>query len=111
MYSETIQTFKVKKLNEKAILPKKGSERAAGYDLYSCEDTMVPAKSRKLVKLGIAVAVPSGNYGRIAPRSGLALKNFIDVGAGVIDEDYRGECIVIFKLYLYLSGCIALQFL
>jgi dUTP pyrophosphatase len=35
--------------------------------------------------------IPSGNYGRVAPRSGLAVKNFIDVGAGVIDEDYRGE--------------------
>lgn len=38
-----------------------------------------------------AIAVPTGNYARVAPRSGLALKNFIDVGAGVIDEDYRGE--------------------
>ncbi len=37
------------------------------------------------------MAIPTGNYGRIAPRSGLAVKNFIDVGAGVIDEDYRGE--------------------
>jgi dUTP pyrophosphatase len=38
----------------------------------------------------IAVAIPEGHYGRVAPRSGLALKNFIDVGAGVIDADYRG---------------------
>jgi deoxyuridine 5'-triphosphate nucleotidohydrolase len=42
-----------------------------------------------------ALKVPSGNYGRVAPRSGLAHKNFIDVGAGVIDEDYRGELGVI----------------
>ena len=35
--------------------------------------------------------MPTGYYGRTAPRSGLALKNFIDVGAGVVDEDYRGE--------------------
>lgn len=37
------------------------------------------------------MAIPHGNYGRVAPRSGLAVKNFIDVGAGVIDSDYRGE--------------------
>lgn len=35
--------------------------------------------------------MPAGTYGRIAPRSGLAVKNFIDVGAGVIDADYRGQ--------------------
>lgn len=37
------------------------------------------------------MAVPLGYYGRVAPRSGLAVKNFIDVGAGVVDSDYRGE--------------------
>lgn len=83
--------LQVKRLSEKAILPKKGSELAAGYDLYSSEDTVVPARGRKLIKTGIAIAVPTGNYARVAPRSGLALKNFIDVGAGVVDEDYRGE--------------------
>ena len=44
-----------------------------------------------MVSTGISIAVPFGYYGRIAPRSGLACKNFIDVGAGVIDCDYRGE--------------------
>lgn len=39
----------------------------------------------------LAIAVPEGTYGRIAPRSGLAVKNFIDTGAGVIDADYRGQ--------------------
>jgi len=51
------------------------------------------------VATGLAVAIPEGNYGRIAPRSGLAFKNFIDVGAGVIDEDYRGELkVLLFNL-------------
>jgi len=81
----------IKRLTEKAILPKKGSPLAAGYDLYALDATTVPAKGKAIVKTGIALKIPSGNYGRVAPRSGLAVKNFIDVGAGVIDEDYRGE--------------------
>ena len=43
------------------------------------------------MKTGIAIHTPPGTYGRVAPRSGLAVNHFIDVGAGVIDEDYRGE--------------------
>jgi len=85
----------VKRLSERATLPKKGSDKAAGYDLCSCEDNLVPARGKALVKTGIAIHVPPNSYGRVAPRSGLALKNFIDVGAGVIDEDYRGELGVI----------------
>jgi dUTP pyrophosphatase len=81
----------VKKLVEKARLPIIGSIHAAGYDLHSIEDTVVPAKGKALVGTGLAFGIPEGNYGRIAPRSGLAAKNFIDVGAGVIDSDYRGE--------------------
>ena len=51
-----------------------------------------------LVKIGLSLAMPSGCYGRIAPLSGLALKKFIDVGAGVVDADYRGELgIVLFN--------------
>ena len=69
----------------------KGSEHAAGYDLMSTADLVIPAKGKGLVPTGISMAIPIGNYGRIAPRSGLAAKNFIDVGAGVIDADYRGE--------------------
>lgn len=45
---------------------------------------------RKLIKTDIAIALPSQTYGRIAPRSGLALKHGIQTGAGVVDEDYRG---------------------
>ena len=43
------------------------------------------------MKTGISVQFPTGLYAKIAPRSGLALKKFIDVGAGVVDADYRGE--------------------
>lgn len=51
----------------------------------------MPAKGKAIVKTDIQIAVPDGSYGRIAPRSGLAAKHFIDVGAGVIDHDYRGN--------------------
>jgi dUTP pyrophosphatase len=57
----------------------------------STEELTVPARGKAVIPTGLAMAIPIGNYGRIAPRSGLAAKNFIDVGAGVIDSDYRGE--------------------
>ena len=44
-----------------------------------------------MVKTGLQIAIPAGTYARVAPRSGLAVKHFIDTGAGVVDEDYRGE--------------------
>ena len=60
---------------------------------------MVPARGKALIGTGLAFAIPTGNYGRIAPRSGLAAKNSIDVGAGVIDSDYRGEVkVLLFNL-------------
>ena len=83
--------LQVKKLVEKAILPSKGSQYAAGYDLHAIHEGKVPARGKALVGTGLAFGIPEGNYGRIAPRSGLAAKNSIDVGAGVIDSDYRGE--------------------
>ncbi|XP_034849760.1 deoxyuridine 5'-triphosphate nucleotidohydrolase, mitochondrial isoform X1 [Mirounga leonina] len=79
------------RLSEHATAPTKGSARAAGYDLYSAYDYTLPPMEKALVKTDIQVALPSGCYGRVAPRSGLAAKYFIDVGAGVIDEDYRGN--------------------
>ncbi|XP_072202122.1 deoxyuridine 5'-triphosphate nucleotidohydrolase, mitochondrial isoform X2 [Excalfactoria chinensis] len=79
------------KLSENACAPSKGSARAAGYDLYSAYDYAIPPMEKVVVKTDIQIALPSGCYGRVAPRSGLAAKHFIDVGAGVIDEDYRGN--------------------
>ncbi|CAN8061428.1 unnamed protein product [Agarophyton chilense] len=84
-------SLKVLRLHEKATLPKRGSPMSAGFDLAAGEDTVIPARGRAVVKTGLKIAVPSGCYGRVAPRSGLAVKKFIDTGAGVIDADYRGE--------------------
>ena len=62
----------------------------SGFDLCSAYDTIVPARGKALVKTDLSIAIPENTYARIAPRSGLALKNFIDTGAGVVDYDYRG---------------------
>lgn len=88
-------TIQFKKLIELAKTPTRGSDFAAGYDLYATEDYVLQPFERKLFKTGIAVAIPSGLYGRVAPRSGLAFKDGLDVMAGVIDEDYRGDVGVI----------------
>jgi dUTP pyrophosphatase len=86
----------VKKLCFDAIVPTRGSDRSVGYDLYSSEDTVVPCQAgRALVSTGITVVLPPGVYGRVAPRSGLAVKHCINVGAGVIDPDYTGEIKVV----------------
>ncbi len=87
-------TLKVKKLNAYAILPTRGTDRSAGYDLYALSNCQISPAEGSLVYTGISVAIPQGYYGRIAPRSSLALKG-INVGGGVIDEDYRGEIKVI----------------
>ena len=86
----------VKKLSFDACLPTRGSDGAVGYDLYSSEAATVPCQAgRALVGTGIALSIPDGLYGRVAPRSGLAVKHCINVGAGVIDPDYTGEIKVV----------------
>ena len=94
MYREVLQ-INVKKLSENATIPTQGSAYAAGYDLYAAEDAVVVCGTRKLIKTNISMEITPGYYGRIAPRSGLAYKNGIDVLAGVIDSDYRGDIGVI----------------
>lgn len=76
-------------------VPTRGSEFAVGLDLSSAEQLVIPAGERALIKTGWAAQLPNGHYGRIAPRSGHAYKAGIDVLAGVIDIDYRGEIGVI----------------
>src|SRR5437588_1554630 len=55
------------------------------------EELIIPPKQRRPVQTGIPISIPSNTYVRIAPQSGLAAKYEIDIGAGVIDQDYRGE--------------------
>lgn len=87
-----------KRLHPKAILPIRSTTHAAGYDLYAIQDGIVPANGKACIPTGWAIRLPKGKYGRIAPRSGLALKSHLDVGAGVVDEDYSKEVgVVIFN--------------
>ena len=92
--------MKVTCLSPQAKLPMKASEGAAGYDLFASEAAVVPASAVRdgrveighaLVGTGIAVSLPAGHVGRIGSRSGLSVKHNIEVGAGWIDPDYRGE--------------------
>lgn len=82
MEAEASQTYggskvpqlRVKRLNDKAILPKKGSVGAAGYDLFSAEKSIVPARGKALVKTGISVALPDETYGRVGNQRYLFIK-------------------------------------
>lgn len=87
--------LKFQSLRDDAILPTRGSDGAIGLDLCAVEDTYVPKGWVTKVPTGLAVEIPPGYYGRLAPRSGLAAKHGIDVLAGVIDDDYRGELVVL----------------
>jgi len=92
--------MEVLRLSTYANIPTRGSDGAAGYDLYSAEALTVYPGKRALISTGIAVKLPPGVYGRVAPRSGLAVKHGIQVGAGVVDADYRGEV----KVLLFNHG-------
>lgn len=83
--------LQVQLLTPTSKAPTRGSAHAAGYDMYASQSSTIPSRSQALISTGISIAVPEGCYGRVAPRSGLAVKHSIDVGAGVIDADYRGE--------------------
>ena len=95
----SVPVLYVRRLSDHACLPERSSPLAAGFDLVSATDLVIPANGKALVKTDIALALPPGCYGRIAPRSGLAWKSHIGIGAGVIDADYRGNVgVVMFNL-------------
>ena len=89
---------KIKKLDERAKMPVYGTEYSAGADLYSMEGDSVTIKphTTAMIKLGFAIEIPEGYAGLIFARSGLASKRGLAPAnkVGVIDADYRGECMV-----------------
>lgn len=92
------EKIEIKKLNNEAIIPTYGSTDAAGADLYACieaSEVIMPHET-KLIKTGLAMAIPKGLVGLIFARSGLASKRGLAPAnkVGVIDADYRGEIMV-----------------
>ena len=83
-----------KKLNDNAKIPVYGSKCAAGMDLFSSNEELIiiEPQTRQCIPTGLSMSYDNDDYYmRIAPRSGLSVKNNLDIGAGVIDSDYRGE--------------------
>lgn len=83
------------KLSEDAIAPKRAYLHDAGLDLFAAESKIIPPKERATFKTDIALEIPINFYGRILPRSGLAVNKGIDVGAGVIDSCFRGNVTIV----------------
>lgn len=97
--------LEVRKLCATAELPRRATEGSAGYDLTAClrdendaprcafakAGAVIEPGMRAMVPLGISIALPPETYGRIGPRSGLAVRHGIDTAAGIVDLDYRGE--------------------
>lgn len=82
--------IRVRLITPTAITPCKAYRSDAGFDLFADEDATVTNEG-VTVKTGVAIEIPRGYYGRVAERSGLATKNGVHLGAGVIDSGYRGE--------------------
>jgi dUTP pyrophosphatase len=77
-------------------MPTRGSEHAAGWDLYSLEDTEVPFRASVKLRTGLHVAIPVGFEGQVRARSSLGSKGLIlPHSIGTIDADYRGELFVL----------------
>lgn len=88
--------YRVSKIHPDAQMPKRATPGSAGMDLVSCVNIVVPGGSQWVaVETGIVLQFPPTVYARIAPRSGLAFKHGIQVGAGVVDSDYTGSLKVI----------------
>lgn len=91
--------IQIAKLKETAQIPTRGSEKAAGYDLYAClesERVEIPPHSTVKIGTGLSIAIPDGYFGAVFARSGLAAKEGLRPAncVGVCDSDYRGEYIV-----------------
>lgn len=88
--------IQIKRLRDTAVIPTRGSEKAAGYDLYATANYDIAPHSTVKIGTGISIALPDNSFGAIFARSGLATKKGLRPAncVGVCDSDYRGEYIV-----------------
>ena len=88
--------MKIKLLSDKATIPTRGSEEAAGWDLYAAESVIILPHTTAKISTDIAIEIPAGYFGAVFARSGLATKQGLRPAncVGVIDSDYRGPIIV-----------------
>ncbi|KAG6472555.1 hypothetical protein ZIOFF_070021 [Zingiber officinale] len=107
-YSSTTEPhILINKITPNAVTPSRQSEGSAGLDISASHAAVIEPYDRDLIHIGLRIEIPCGYYGRLASRSGLAWKTGIEVGAGVIDSDYRGDVQVLLfnrtNLPIYIS--------
>nr|XP_025635542.1 deoxyuridine 5'-triphosphate nucleotidohydrolase-like [Arachis hypogaea] len=102
-----VRLLRVKKLSDNAVLSSRASPLSSGYDISSAVETKIPARGKALVATDLSISIPEGTYAYIGERSGLALKHSIDVGARVINTDYRGPVGVILFNRLTISDLLS----
>ena len=117
-----METIKIKRLSEDALLPVKATDGAACFDLYVPKDTPIH-KGRNIIPLDIAIELPAGTYAEIRPRSGFSAKGFEDINGvrrdadvlhGVVDHDFRGNIGIIVRsedYFVVAKGTRAAQML
>ena len=90
-----MEKFMFAKLTPFGYEPVKASLRSAGWDVKSAYNYSIPPFGKQLCLTDIQICVPKNTYARVAARSSLALKSHLGIGAGVIDEDFRGNVAVL----------------
>ncbi len=91
--------IQVVRLSQDATIPSRATPGSVGLDLSGVEELTIPPQGKALCKTDLRIVLPPGTYGRIAPRSGLAWRNHLVVGGGVIDPDFQGNVkVVLFNL-------------
>lgn len=96
--------IKVKRLCENAILPYKTTQGAAGYDLCSVSEVVIPRNQSSVVRTGLQMDIPDGYHVEVRSRSGMAAKHqvFVLNSPGTVDSDYLGEvCVILFNAGLH----------